>query len=120
MESIKVRQYKNDPRSFFTYLGSARGKEIAFQHTENPDVKLLDIVFEVALDDHRPAEFLIRLETPMTEVRDLLNRLIQAIEHPMPHPWDEDKFDRAVTGKTIRERNEELLRRFSSSGPGND
>jgi hypothetical protein len=56
----------------------------------------------------------------MTEVRDLLNKLIQAIEHPMPHPWDEDKFDRAVTGKTIRERNEELLRRFSSSGPGND
>jgi hypothetical protein len=34
MESIKVRQYKNDPRSFFTHLGSARAKEVAFQHTE--------------------------------------------------------------------------------------
>ena len=57
MESIKVKQYKNDSKSFFTYLGSARAKEIAFQHTENPDLKLLDIVFETVLDDHRPAEF---------------------------------------------------------------
>ena len=120
MDTIKVKQYKNDPRSFFTYLGSARAKEIAFQHTESPDLKLLDIVFEIALDDHRPAEFLIRLETPMTEVRTLLNKLVQAIEHPMPHPWNEDKFDRAVTGKTVRERNEELLRKFTSSGSGND
>jgi len=114
MESIKVKQYKNDPRSFFTYLDSARAKEIAFQHTESPELKLLDIVFEIVLDDSRPAEFLIRLETPMSEVQNLLNKLVQAIEHPMPHPWDEDKFDRAVTGKTIRERNEELLRKYCS------
>ena len=109
MESIKVKQYKKDPRSFFTYLGSARAKEIAFQHTDNPDLKLLDIVFETVLDDHRPAEFLIRLETPMTEVQTLLDKLVQAIEHPMPHPWDEDKFDKAVTGKTVREENELLI-----------
>jgi hypothetical protein len=109
VESINVKQYKNDPRSFFTYLGSARAKEIAFQHTESPDIKLLDIVFEVTLDDHCPAEFLIRLETPVTEVQTLLHKLVQAIEHPMPHPWDEDKFYRAVTGKTVREENELLI-----------
>jgi hypothetical protein len=120
VESIKVKQYKKDPKSFFTYLGSARAKEIAFQHTESRDLKLLDIVFEVALDDQSPAEFLIRLETPMAEVGNLLNKLVQAIEHPMPHPWDEDKFDRAVTGKTVRERNEELLRKFTLSGGGSD
>jgi hypothetical protein len=116
MDSIKVGQYKNDPRSFFTYLGSARAKEIAFQPTESPDLKLLDIVFEIVLDDQRPAEFLIRLETPMSEMRTLLNKLGQALKHPKQHPWDEDKFDRAVTGRTIRERNEELLRGFTSSG----
>jgi hypothetical protein len=112
MDSIKVEQYKNDPNSFFIYLGAARAKEIAFQHTESPDLKLLDIVFEVFLDDHRPAELLIRLETPMTEVKTLLNRLVQAIDHPKPHPWIEDKFYRAVTGKTfLDQRNEELLGR---------
>lgn len=115
MESIKVKQYKNDPRSFFTCLGAARAKEIAFQHTES-DFKLLDIIFEVVLDGQRHTESLIRLETPMTEVRSLLNKLVSAIEHPMPHPWDADKFDRAVTGKTVRERNEELLKDFISSG----
>ncbi|MGO9613912.1 MAG: hypothetical protein ACLPX5_12870 [Dissulfurispiraceae bacterium] len=101
MESITVDQYINDPRSFFTYLGSARVKEIAFQHTENPDHKLLDIVFEILLDDHHPAEFLIRLETHMTEVQNMLNKLAQAIEHPMPHPWDEDKFEKAVIGEIL-------------------
>lgn len=116
MNTIKTKEYKNDPRSFFTYLGSARAKEIAFQHTESPDLKLPDIVFEIVLDDHRPAEFLIRLETPMTEVRNLLTKLVQAIEHPRPHPWDEDKFHKAVTGKTIRESNEEFLKGFASSG----
>lgn len=114
MESIKVKQYKNDPKSFFTYLGSARAKEIAFQHTENPDLKLLDIIFETALEDHHSAEFLIRLETSMTEVRSLLKKLTQAIERPMPHPWDEDKFDKAVTGKSTRECNEELLKKLNS------
>ncbi len=42
MESIKVKQYKNDPRSFFTYLGLARAKEIAFQHTESADDEKMD------------------------------------------------------------------------------
>jgi hypothetical protein len=113
MESIKVKQYKNDPKSFFTYLGSARVKEIAFQNTESPDLKLLDIVFETDLEDHHPAEFLIRLETPMAEVRSLLKKLIQAIKYPVPHPWDEDKFDKAVTGKTVRERNEERIKNMA-------
>ena len=117
MESIKVKQYKNGPRSFFTYFGAARAKEIAFQHTES-DFKLLDIIFEVVLDGQHHAEFLIRFETPMTEVRGLLNKLVRAIEHPMPHPWDTDKFDRAVTGKTVRKRNEEVLKNFISSGNG--
>jgi hypothetical protein len=115
MDAIKVKQYKNDPRSFFTYLGPARAKEITFQHTENPDFKLLDIVFEIVLDDQLPAEFLIRLETSMTEVRTIINKLVQAIDHPMPHPWYEDKFDRALTGMTNRERNEDLLKKYGLS-----
>lgn len=55
---------------------------------------MLDIIFEVVLNGQRHAEFLIRLETPMAEVRSLLNKLVRAIEHPMPHPWDANKFDR--------------------------
>lgn len=114
MEPIKVRPYKNDPRSFFTYLGAARVKEVAFQHTESPELKLLDIIFEIPLDDHNASEFLVRLETPMPEVQALLNKLVQAVEHPMPHPWDEDKFYKAVTGETVREQNEVLLKKFTS------
>ena len=38
-----------------------------------------------------------------------LDKLVQAIEHPMPHPWNEDKFYKAVTGKTVREENELLI-----------
>ena len=115
MDSIKVKPYKNDPSSFFTYLGEARAKEIALQHTDSRGSALLDIVFEVDLGDHRPAELLIRLETPLAEVRALLDKLGQAIQHPKPHPWDEDKFDKAVTGRTVREQNEEMLRNLGLS-----
>lgn len=112
MAAIEVKKYKNDPKSFYSYLWQAKVKEISFQHTGPSNLKLLDIVFESTGDDSIPAELLIRLETPMSEINAFLNKLIEAIDHPKPHPWDEDLFDKAVTGKTVRELNEELMNKY--------
>jgi len=112
MESIKVKLYKDDPSSLYSYLGQAGIKAVTFQHTEDPNLKLLDIAFEMRLDSKLPAEFLIRLETPMNEIKALIKKLMEAIKNPKPHPYDEDLFDRAVTGKTLRERNEELVKKY--------
>ena len=112
MKSIEVKQYKDDPQSLYSYLGQAGIKAVTFQHTEDPKLKLLDIAFEIRLDSKLPAEFLIRIETPMSEINALLEKLTQAIKNPKPHPYDEDLFDRAVTGKTLRKRNEELVKKY--------
>ncbi len=110
MDSIKVKQNKTDPRSLYTYLGRASVKTVTFQHTERETNKLLDIVFEVVLDDERHCEFLIRLETPMGSIRSFIDKLRDAVKHPKPHHWDGDLFHKAVTGKTPREQMEELVR----------
>jgi len=110
MDSIKVKQNKSVPGSLYTYLGPASVKTVTFQHTGKATNKLLDIVFEVILDDERHSEFLIRLETPMSSIRSFIDKLRDAVKHPMPHPWDGDLLHKAVTGKTPRQQMEELIR----------
>lgn len=112
MEAITTEPYKNDLKSFFTYLGKARIKAVTFQHTEERDQKLLDIVFEIPLKDGHLSEFLVRLETKMTEVNNLIYKLTEAVKNPKPHPWNEDLFQKAVTGTTNKEVNEELMRKY--------
>ena len=104
MKSIQAKPFKNDDRSLYIYLGAAEVKDVSLQHTEHPDANLLDIEFETTLDEGRHAKFLIRLETTMSAIRDLQIKIAEAIDQPKPHPWDEDPFDKAVTGKTWKER----------------
>lgn len=108
MKSVNVGQYKKDPRSQFVYLGQAEAKAIECQHTENPNIQLLDIVFEVPLEDQETCEFLIRLETHSEELRILQRKLSYAIEHPIPHPADNNLFHKAVTGMTLSEKEGKL------------
>jgi len=108
MKSVNVREYKTDSNSHFVYLGQAKAKAIEFQHTEDRNIRLLDIVFEVPLENQEPCEFLIRLETYSEEIRMFQDKLNYAIEHPVPHPSDDDLFHKAVTGSTPREKLNEL------------
>ena len=112
MNTLEPKPFKNDGRSFYTYLGPVTVKDVSLQHTERSTANLLDIVFEVALGDRCRAEFLIRLETTMEAIQSLSTKITEAIKNPKPHPWDEDPFDKAVTGKTVRGRNEESLRDY--------
>ncbi|MBM4287911.1 MAG: hypothetical protein FJ135_07140 [Deltaproteobacteria bacterium] len=98
MEPIYVGKYKDDPNYWCSYLGRARIKEIIFQHTET-NLTLLDILFEITDEDGHPAEFLIRLETPITEIDAFLNKLREAIDHPKPHPYHPDLFYEAISRK---------------------
>jgi hypothetical protein len=100
MKSVNVGQYKKDSRSHVVYLGQAKAKAIEFQHTENRNIRLLDIVFEVPLENQEPCEFLIRLETHSEEINMLQKKLNYAIENPVPHPSDNDLFEKAVIGMT--------------------
>lgn len=109
MKSIQAKPFKNDDRSLYIYLGSAKAKDVSLQHTEHPDANILDITFETALDEERNAKFLIRLETTMSAIRELKMKIAESIDQPKPHPWDEDPFDKAVTGKTGKERIEESI-----------
>jgi len=102
MKTIQVGRYKTDNRSRFVYLGAARVKAVELQPTERGQ-RLLDIVFEVSLEDQEACEFLIRLETSAREVASLHDKLEYAIEHPLPHPWENDLFSKAVSGVTPRE-----------------
>ena len=70
------------------------------------------MLVEVDLDNGCRAEFLIRLETTMEAIQSLSTKITEAMECPKPHPWDEDLFHKAVTGKTMREQTEELLRDY--------
>ena len=110
MKSVNVKQYKKDSKSHFVYLGQAKAKAIEFQHTENRNIRLLDIVFEVPLEDQQSCEFLIRLETSPEEISMFQEKLSYAIEHPVPHPSDNDLFEKAVVGMTSREREDGLLK----------
>jgi hypothetical protein len=112
MKAIEIKPYQKDPKSFFAYLGSAQVKAIVYQSTENSNIDLLDIVFATALDDNYTAELLSRLETSMQEMNYFLNKLKEALQNPKPHPYDEDLFDKAVTGQTGRERNKNLLKSY--------
>jgi hypothetical protein len=89
MDSIRVKPYKNDPRSYFSYLGRAS-----------------------ILDDGLPAELLLRLETPFKEIQGFVEKLNQAIASPRAHPNRDDLFNKAVTDSTPREDCEELLKKF--------
>ena len=114
MKAIDVGHYKADNRSRFVYLGAARVKAVELQHTERGE-RLLDIVFEVPLEDQEPCEFLIRLETSAREVAALHDELQYAIQHPLPHPWENDLFSKAVSGMTPRQQ----LEYFTSRGKDN-
>ena len=80
-------------------------------HTEI-NQKLLDIVFEVPLEDQEPSEFLVRLETSSEEIDTFRDMLDYAAEHPVPHPWLNDMFHKAVTGSTPQELQDELLKKY--------
>jgi hypothetical protein len=110
MKQIKVGHNKIDSRSRYVYLGSATAKAVEMQPTET-NLRLLDIVFEVPLEEQEPCEFLIRVETSSMEVLAFLEKLRYAIDHPLPHPWENDLFDKAVTGKTFREVMSSVLHR---------
>ncbi|MBE3139383.1 MAG: hypothetical protein IMZ53_02245 [Thermoplasmata archaeon] len=112
MDSIRVKPYKNDPRSYFSYLGRASIKAIDFQGIESASLALLDIVFVSNLDDGFPAELHFRLETPFKEIKGFVEKLNQAIASPRAHPNRDDLFNKAVTGSTPREDCEELLKKF--------
>ena len=73
MKTINVGHNKKDGRSRFVYLGAAKVKAIEVQHTEFNQL-LLDIVFEVPLEDQESCEFLVRLETASEEI-DTLARI---------------------------------------------
>ena len=109
MKSVNVGQYKNDRNSHFVYLGQAKAKAIEFQHTENRNIRLLDMVFEVPLEGRNSCEFLIRLETDSEEINLLQKKLDYAIENPVPHPSDNDLFHKAVTGMTPKEKMESVI-----------
>ena len=113
MVEIQIYPYKKNPRAFHTYLGAAKIKSIYFQGTENPKLNLLDITFTVSNDSEYPAEFMIRLETPMSEILDLIEKLNYATQNPKPHPWMEDPYEEAVLGVTSYE-NKELLSLYLS------
>ena len=111
MKAINVGYNKKDGRSRFVYLGAAKVNIIEVQHTEI-NQQLLDIVFEVPLEDQEPCEFLIRLETTSEEIVTFHDKLQYAIEHPVPHPWLNDIFQKAVTGSTPKELQDELLKKY--------
>jgi len=110
MKSVNVKQYKKDSKSHFVYLGQAKAKAIEFQHTENRNIQLLDIVFEVPLEDQKPCEFLIRLETDSEEINMLQEKLNYAMEHPVSHFSENDLFHKAVIGMTLSEKEGELTK----------
>ena len=39
-----------------------------------------------------------------------------AAEHPVPHPWLNDMFHKAVTGSTPQELQDELLKKYMDEG----
>jgi hypothetical protein len=104
MKSIAVNHYKSDPRSYYTYLGKAKVDKIVYQGTEDPGLMLLDVVFKTTLDDSQTAKFLIRLETPNEDVRDLIVGLAKKYNDPELHPCMDDSFHEAVTGRSLGER----------------
>jgi hypothetical protein len=101
MKSITVNQYKSDPRSYYTYLGEAQVDKIVYQGTEDPGLMLLDVVFKTTLDDGQTAKFLVRLETPDENVRDLILGLAKKYDDPELHPCMDDPFHEAVTGRSL-------------------
>ena len=115
MKTINVGQNKKDGRSRFVYLGAAKVKAIEVQHTEI-NQRLLDIIFEIPLEDQKPCEFLVRLETAPEEIVTFHDKLNYAIENPVPHPWLNDMFIKAVTGSTPQELQDELLKKYMDEG----
>ena len=75
-------------------------------------MKLSEFKFEVPLEDQKPCEFLVRLETAPEEILTFHDKLEYAIEHPVPHPWLNDVFHKAVTGSTPQELQNELLKKY--------
>lgn len=115
MKAINVGQYKKDKRCHFVYLGEAKAKEIVLQPTERKHW-LLDIAFEVPLEDQKPCGFLIRLESFYEEICILNAKLRYAIDNPVPHPCPHDLFHKAVTGMTPNDQSQVLLDELKKSG----
>jgi len=111
MKAINIGHNKEDGRSRFVYLGAAKVKAIEIQNTDKNE-RLLDIVFEVPLEDQEPCEFLIRLETATEEIVTFHDKLQYAIEHPVPHPCLNDMFHKAVSGTTPKKLHNELLKKY--------
>ena len=118
MKVLNVGHYKNDDRSRFVYLGAAKAKAVHLQPTEQPGLKLLDVVFEVPIEGENPCEFMLRLETSIEEIDRLIDYLIHATENPRPHPYMHDLFQKAVTGRTPFEEHQSLIRRLNENEEG--